>query len=94
VFSDVQDRVDHGEVRDGNIASLFPEAVRGAAVTSSVCTDILQRTRRSFCGDAKRAIQALDRALPVLPLSPGRGARHGFESVRNGPSSLYGTSRE
>ena len=32
-----------------------------------------------FCVDAKTAIQALDRREPVLPLSPGRAERHGFE---------------
>lgn len=32
-----------------------------------------------FCVDEKTAIQALDRTDPVLPLSPGRAERHGFE---------------
>jgi hypothetical protein len=32
-----------------------------------------------FCVDEKTAIQALDRLDPVLPLSPGRVERHGFE---------------
>src|SRR5207247_215226 len=32
-----------------------------------------------FCVDEKTAIQALDRRDPVLPLSPGRAERHGFE---------------
>jgi transposase len=32
-----------------------------------------------FCIDEKTAIQALDRLDPVLPLSPGRAERHGFE---------------
>lgn len=32
-----------------------------------------------FCVDEKSAIQALDRLDPVLPLSPGRAERHGFE---------------
>jgi transposase len=32
-----------------------------------------------FCVDEKTAIQALDRLAPVLPLSPGRIERHGFE---------------
>jgi len=32
-----------------------------------------------FCVDEKTAIQALDRLDPVLPLSPGRRERHGFE---------------
>ena len=32
-----------------------------------------------FAVDEKTAIQALDRLDPVLPLSPGRAERHGFE---------------
>lgn len=42
-----------------------------------------------FCLDEKTAIQALDRRDPVLPLSPGRAERHGFEYVRHGSLSLY-----
>lgn len=42
-----------------------------------------------FCVDEKTAIQALDRLDPVLPLSPGRAERHGFEYKRNGTLSLY-----
>jgi transposase len=42
-----------------------------------------------FCVDEKSAIQALDRLDPVLPLSPGRAERHGFESYRHGTLSLY-----
>jgi transposase len=42
-----------------------------------------------FCVDEKTAIQALDRTVPVLPLSPGRAERHGFEYVRHGTLSLY-----
>lgn len=42
-----------------------------------------------FCIDEKTAIQALDRTDPVLPLSPGRAERHGFEYVRHGTLSLY-----
>ena len=37
----------------------------------------------------KTAIQALDRRDPVLPMSPGRSERHGFEYVRKGTLSLY-----
>jgi transposase len=39
--------------------------------------------------DEKTAIQALDRLDPVLPLSPGRADRHGFEYFRHGTPSLY-----
>ena len=39
--------------------------------------------------DEKTTIQALDRKDPVLPLSPGRAERHGFEYFRHGTLSLY-----
>jgi transposase len=42
-----------------------------------------------FSIDEKSHIQALDRLDPVLPLSPGRAERHGFEYKRNGTLSLY-----
>jgi transposase len=42
-----------------------------------------------FSIDEKTAIQALDRTLPTLPLSPGRAERHGFEYIRRGTLSLY-----
>jgi transposase len=42
-----------------------------------------------LCVDEKTAIQALDRIDPVLPLSPGRAERHGFEYYRHGTLSLY-----
>ena len=42
-----------------------------------------------FCVDEKTAIQTLDRRDRVLPLSPGRIERHGFEYKRNGTLSLY-----
>src|SRR3982074_2330412 len=42
-----------------------------------------------FCVDETSAIQALDRLDPVLPLSPGRAERHGFEYYRHGTLSLY-----
>src|SRR5712691_7876121 len=42
-----------------------------------------------FCLDEKTAIQALDRLDPVLPFSPGRIERHGFEYYRHGTLSLY-----
>ena len=40
-----------------------------------------------FSVDEKTAIQALDRLDPVLPLSPGRAERHGFEYFRHGRRS-------
>jgi len=42
-----------------------------------------------FSVDEKSAIQALDRLDPVLPMSPGRAERHGFEYQRHGTLSLY-----
>ena len=42
-----------------------------------------------FCLDEKSHIQALARLDPVLPLSPGRLERHGFEYFRHGTLSLY-----
>lgn len=42
-----------------------------------------------FCVDEKTAIQAPDRLDPVLPLSPGRAERHGFEYYRHGTLWLY-----
>ncbi len=42
-----------------------------------------------FCVDEKTSIQALDRLDPVLPLSPGRAERHGFEYYRHGTLSLF-----
>src|SRR4051812_45864069 len=44
---------------------------------------------RVFAVDEKTAIQALDRLDPVLPLSPGRAERHGFEYFRHGTLSLF-----
>src|SRR3954471_20447411 len=41
-----------------------------------------------FAVDEKTAIQALDRLDPVLPLSPGRAERHGFE-YHQGTLSLF-----
>ena len=41
-----------------------------------------------FCVDEKTAVQVLDRLDPVLPLSPGRAERHGFEFYRHGTLSL------
>jgi Homeodomain-like domain len=42
-----------------------------------------------FWVDEKTAIQAWDRLDPVLPLSPGRAERHGFEYYRHGTLSVY-----
>jgi transposase len=62
------------EQKAAEIIGLYLDPPRNAAV---------------FCVDEKTSIQALDRANPVLPLSPGRAERHGFEYVRHGTLSLY-----
>jgi transposase len=43
----------------------------------------------AFCVDEKTALQALGRLDAVLPLSPGRAERHGFEYYRHGTLFLY-----
>ncbi len=43
----------------------------------------------TFCVDEETHIQALDRKDPVLPLSPGRLERHGFEYYRHGTLSVH-----
>jgi hypothetical protein len=50
---------------------------------------VLPQHAAVFCVDEKTAIQALDRLHPVLPLSPGRAEKHGFEYYRHGTLSLY-----
>jgi len=62
------------EMKAADIIGLYLNPPRHAAV---------------FCVDEKTAIQALDRLDPVLPLSPGRAERHGFEYYRHGTLSLY-----
>jgi transposase len=62
------------EAKTADIIGLYLEPPQHAAV---------------FCVDEKTAIQALDRLDPVLPLSPGRAERHGFEYYRHGTLSLY-----
>src|SRR4029079_18322563 len=62
------------EAKAADIIGLYLEPPQHAAV---------------FCVDEKTAIQALDRRDPVLPLSPGRAERHGFEYYRHGTLSLY-----
>jgi transposase len=64
----------HFEEKAADIIGLYMDPPRHAAV---------------FCVDEKTAIQALDRLDPVLPLSPGRAEKHGFEYYRHGTLSLY-----
>jgi transposase len=81
-------------------AGLQPHRVRGYVASDdpdfeSKAADIIALYLRPpdhaavFCVDEKTAIQALDRLDPVLPLSPGRAERHGFEYYRHGTLSLY-----
>jgi DDE superfamily endonuclease len=65
---------DIGRARAADIIALYLHPPQHAAV---------------FCVDEKTAIQALDRLDPMLPLSPGRAERHGFEYYRHGTLSLY-----
>ena len=62
------------ETKAADIIGLYLDPPRHAAV---------------FYIDEKTAIQALDRGDRVLPLSPGRVERHGFEYKRHGTLSLY-----
>jgi transposase len=62
------------EEKAADIIALYMEPPQHAAV---------------LCVDEKTAIQALDRLDPVLPLSPGRAEKHGFEYYRHGTLSLY-----
>jgi transposase len=64
----------HFEEKAADIIGLYMDPPQHAAI---------------FCVDEKTAIQALDRLDPVLPLSPGRAERHGFEYYRHGTLSLY-----
>jgi hypothetical protein len=42
-----------------------------------------------FCLDEKSGVRAFDRLDRILPLSPGRAERHGFEYNRHGTLSLF-----
>jgi hypothetical protein len=68
--------------------STDPDFETKAADVIGLYLDLPQRAV-VFCVDEKTAIQALDRIDPILPLSPGRGERHGFEYYRHGTLSLY-----
>src|SRR5437764_3815754 len=70
------------------MASDDPEFERKAADSIGLYLNPPQHAA-VFCVDEKSAIQALDRLDPVLPMSPGRAERHGFEYYRHGTLSLY-----
>jgi transposase len=74
--------------REGYIASNDPDFETKAADVIGLYLNPPQHAA-VFCVDEKTAIQALDRKDPVLPLSPGRAERHGFEYFRHGTLSLY-----
>src|ERR1700745_729387 len=73
---------------EGYLASNDPDFEAKAADIIGLYLDPPQHAA-VFCVDEKTAIQALDRLDPVLPLSPGRAERHGFEYYRHGTLSLY-----
>jgi transposase len=73
---------------EGYIASNDPEFETKAADIIGLYLNPPQHAA-VFSVDEKTAIQALDRKDPVLPLSPGRAERHGFEYFRHGTLSLY-----
>ncbi len=73
---------------EGYIASNDPDFATKAADVIGLYLNPPQHAA-VFCVDEKTAIQALDRKDPVLPLSPGRAERHGFEYFRHGTLSLY-----
>jgi len=73
---------------DGYMASDDPDFEKKAADVIALYLHPPQHAA-VFCVDEKTAIQALDRLDPVLPLSPGRAERHGFEYYRHGTLSLY-----
>jgi hypothetical protein len=52
--------------------------------------DYINRWRWRFLADGLEGLRArYDRLDPVLPLSPGRAERHGFEYHRHGTLSLF-----
>ncbi len=73
---------------DRYMASNDPEFERKAADMIGLYMNPPQHAA-VFCVGEKTAIQALDQLDPVLPLSPGRAERHGFEYYRHGTLSLY-----
>ena len=70
------------------LASNDPDFERKAADIIGLYLHPPQRAA-VFCVDEKSAIQAFDRLDPVLPMTPGRAERHGFEYYRHGTLSLY-----
>jgi transposase len=70
------------------MASDDPDFERKAADVIGLYLDP-PRHAAVFSVDEKTAIQALDRRDRILPLSPGRAERHGFEYKRCGTLSLY-----
>ena len=57
--------------------------------TSSGCICIRRNMQRCSAWMRSRPFKRLDRLDPVLPMSPGRAERHGFEYYRHGTLSLY-----
>jgi transposase len=78
------DRIDARAISPPTTRILKPRLL-----TSSDCICTPPQHAVVFCVDEKSAMQALDRKDPVLPRSPGRAERHGFEYYRHGTLSLY-----
>jgi len=66
---------------EGYLASNDPDFEAKAADVIGLCLNPPQHAA-VFCVDEKSAIRALDRKDPLLPLSPGRAERHGFETLK------------
>ena len=66
---------------------LFRRAIQ-LSVSSKHWAEIAYGGLSQFCVDEKTAIQALDRLDPLLPLSPSRIERHGFEYYRHWTLSI------
>ena len=73
----------------GALHGLRRPAVRGQSSRYHRFVPEPTGSRAVFCVDEKSAIQALDRLDPVLPLSPGRAERHGFEYYLHDMLSLF-----
>jgi hypothetical protein len=51
---------------------------------------LIRRSKHWYWGvDEKSQIQALERTQPMLPLSPGKVARHTHDYKRNGTTTLF-----
>jgi transposase len=84
-LGDTTDSVGQEQPHGARLQAAYP--VKQPAMFASFSTKMDFLERRPTSG--KSHIQALDRLDPVLPLSPGRAERHGFEYYRHGTLSLH-----